>query len=77
MNLKHLSDLIEEERDRNSEFRDEVRDKLSNVEKWMAIRDAIEEDREARTATRKKAAAWVVGSVLTILGIVVPVLLSR
>jgi len=77
VNLKHLSDLIEEERDRNSEFRDEVRDKLSNVEKWMAIRDAIEEDREARTATRKKAAAWVVGSVLTILGIVVPVLLSR
>lgn len=77
MDLRYLAELIEEERDRNTEFRDEVREKLSSVEKWIAVRDAIEDDRELRWAAKKKAFSWVIGTVVATLSVVVPVLLSR
>lgn len=77
MDLRYLADIIEEERDRNSEFRDEVRTKLAGLEQWIAVRDAVEEDRAERLAAWKKGAGWVAGTLITILGILVPVLLSR
>ncbi len=77
MDLRYLAQLLEEERDRNPEFRDEVREKLAHVEKWIAVRDAIEDDRELRWDTRKKALSWTVGTIVAIAGVLVPVLLSR
>jgi hypothetical protein len=77
MDLRYLAEILEDERDRNSEFRDEVRTKLAGLERWIAVRDAIEADRIARVGALKKGAAWIAGTVVTILGILVPVLLSR
>jgi hypothetical protein len=79
MSLEYLAELLEKERDLNGVFRDEVRTKLGAVEKWVAVREAREEERKNYTAEQKllkdarnKQVAWGIGVFLTILGLLTP-----
>jgi hypothetical protein len=66
--LQYLVDLIEKERDNNSEFRDEMRVKVHSLEQRFAIQDALKAER----SRRMKIIGGVVGTLITLLSVIVP-----
>lgn len=76
MQFEYLVRLIEDERKENGEFRDEVRDKLAELEQWAAVHDASEKLRTTQQQERAKHISWLVGTIVAIVGIVLPILLK-
>ena len=74
VNLQYLADLLEAERDRNLEFREEVLDRLGKMETRLAVIEAGAEADQKRL-DRYKTAVWTLAT--TLVGCVITWLLTK
>ena len=70
--LEYLIEVVEKERENNSEFRDEMRCKVGFLEQRFAIQDAL----AAESVRKRKIAAGIVGTLIALLGVIVPFLVK-
>lgn len=63
MDLQYLAELLEAERDRNLEFRDDVSDRLGKIETQLAVQQERMNNEKESAKTYKKA-FWTVVSTL-------------
>jgi len=71
-----MRESLRANRQDSHDFRKQILERVDNLETKLAVKDAIEVDREAQLAKHKTQAAWLIGTLVTVASIVVPLLWS-
>lgn len=66
VDLEYLANRLDDECEKNEEFRTEVRQHLSEVAQWVAVRDALEIERQKIFEKKQKNYVWLVSTLLTV-----------
>lgn len=70
--LEYLIAVVDKERELNSEFRDEMREWQSKIQERFASQDAV----AAHKAKQLKILGGIIGTLVTLFGVVVPLLVN-
>lgn len=71
MEVQYLVELLESERDKNDEFRTEMRSRIGDLEQWAAVHEARIMERDTAATSRWTTVKWSVGTFLSLVGVTI------